>query len=164
MSEQGDNASTRERIEEKASEAYDAVRERTHGLVDDMRQQAELLAERQKATIADRIEGAAAAVRKAAEEFDAQQQPMMAGYAGDVASAISNVSKTVRERGVGDMAADAEDIARQHPGLSLAGGVLLGFAAARFLRAIAAPRPRQRMAGAPAMQPPTTDVGAGGPV
>jgi hypothetical protein len=41
----------------------------------------------------------------------------------------------------------------------LAGCVLLGFAAARFLRAVAEPRPRSRVAAAPSSGP-----GMGGPV
>lgn len=159
MSEHG-NPGARERIEEKASEAYEAVRERTHGLVDDIREQAETIAARQKAMIADRIDGTAAAIRKAAEEFDAQQQPVMAGYAEDIATAVGSVSKAVRNREVSEIAEDAEDIARQHPGLCLAGCVLLGFAAARFLRAVAEPRPRSRTAAVA----PSDGPGMGGRV
>src|SRR3546814_5877843 len=87
--------------------------------------------------MADRIDGVASAIRQAAGELSSQQQPTIAGYVEDVAEAVSGFSNTVRDRDVVDLAHDAEDLARHNPGLFLAGSVLVGFAAARFFRAVA---------------------------
>src|SRR3546814_14937345 len=122
MSEKGGGTATggRERIEEKASEAYEAVRNRASTLVDDVRHQAETIAERQKGMMADRIDGVASAIRQAAGELSSQQQPTTAGYVEDVAEAVSGFSNTVRDRAVVDLAHDPEALAVHNPGRVLA--------------------------------------------
>ncbi|MFN4087870.1 MAG: hypothetical protein ACK4QW_02350 [Alphaproteobacteria bacterium] len=151
---------TTERIAETASEAYDAARERATGLLDEVRLQVDLIASRQKAQFAGRIDGVAAAIRAAASELSAREQPVVAGYVAEVAEAVGGLSDTVRRRDIADFAQDAESLARRHPGLSLAGGVLLGFAAARFLRAVAE-SPRRTAPPPPASPPPEPDWAAG---
>ncbi len=138
----GPTAGMRDRVEEAASETYDSVKDRASGLVDDVRHQAERIVDRQKSTIADQIGGVAAALHSAANELSSREQPRMADCVMDVAAAIDGISAAVRDRHVGDLAHDVEDLARRNPGVFLAGSVLVGFAAARFLRAVANPPPR----------------------
>lgn len=54
---------------------------------------------------------------------------------GSVADGVSSVSRALRQRSVADLAADTKALARKHPGAFLAAAAVLGFAAARYVRA-----------------------------
>jgi len=76
-------------------------------------------------------------LNKAAEELENSNQPMIAGYARQLAGGVQSVSTTLRARGVEDLFGMVGDFARKQPAMFIGAAALLGFAASRFLLASA---------------------------
>lgn len=90
-------------------------------------------AERQKAEGADFVGGLAAAVRRAAGEFE-DQVPQAAHYIRSAADQMQTMSDSLRRRDISQMMADVQSFARRQPTAFLGLSFLAGFAAIRFLR------------------------------
>jgi len=58
----------------------------------------------------------------------------VADYADQVADRIERFSQNLHHRDVGELVADAEDFARDHPEVVLGGALVLGLLTARFLK------------------------------
>ena len=90
-------------------------------------------AEDQKNAGADFVTGIAAAVRRAAGEFDTQI-PQAGEYIRRAADQIDNTSDAIRQRDLSELLDGVQDFARRQPTAFLGATVLAGFAAIRFLK------------------------------
>lgn len=90
-------------------------------------------AEDQKRAGADYVGSLAAAIRRAANEFD-QQLPQAGEYIRSAATQMEIMAETFRHRDVGKMFSDVQSFARRQPTAFLGGSFLAGFVAIRFLR------------------------------
>ena len=66
----------------------------------------------------------------------------VADYADQLADRVDRFARNLQDRDVGELLADAEDFARDHPEVVLGGAFALGLVAARFLKSTSY-RPQQ---------------------
>ncbi len=83
---------------------------------------------------ADQIDQVAQALSRAGEELN-QSQPTLTNYASQFSSTVSTLASRLRDGNMDELINETRDLARRNPGLFLAGGVALGFALSRFLKA-----------------------------
>jgi len=91
------------------------------------------VAETEKKAGTDFAEGMAGAIRRAADEF-ADDVPQAAQYIRGAADQVDYITKSLRDRNVGQLISDVEDFARRQPTAFLGATVIAGFVAMRFLK------------------------------
>ena len=124
------------RVRDEAAGAYADVKAEAAGVVDAARERAEGFAEQQKHAGADRAEGLARAVHRAAEELQGTS-PQLAQYVRQAAASVHHLSRDMRGRSVGDLLGDVEGMARRQPLAFFGAAALAGFALSRFLKSSA---------------------------
>lgn len=149
-----------------AAEAKEAVsrevqdaRDRLSGVTEGLRSQATEAtgtisslvseqAERRKEEAADSLRSFAEAIRRAADELGERNHSMPARLVREAAHGLENLSGSLEQRSVDDMARSMTSFARQNPATFLAGCVIAGVAVGRFLIASGArAQPYQRYQG-----------------
>ena len=116
-------------VKEQASNLSENAKDAVSGAGDKLRS----AAEDQKNAGADFVTGIAAAVRRAANEFDGQV-PQAGEYIRRAADQIDNTSNAIRQRDLGELFQGVQEFARRQPTAFLGASVLAGFAAIRFLK------------------------------
>lgn len=106
------------------------------GITQRLKQDSKDRIETTKRSAADQIDQVAQALNRAGEELGSSQ-PTIANYAGQIASSVSNFATRLRDGSLDDLLNDTRQLARRNPGMFLLGGVALGFALSRFLKASA---------------------------
>lgn len=111
--------------------------ESTNGIAGRVREQAsaQLAAQKNKAT--DGLGSVAQAVRETTQHLREQQHETVAGYAEQAADQLDRVSQRLRDKNVGELMNDAQQLARRQPGLFIGGAFALGLIGARFLKSSA---------------------------
>jgi hypothetical protein len=104
------------------------------GITDRIKQDGKQKIETTKRSAADQIDQVAQALTRAGEELG-QSQPTLANYASQISSSVSTFAARLRDGNMDELVTDARELARRNPGLFLIGGVALGFAVSRFLKA-----------------------------
>jgi hypothetical protein len=107
-------------------------------------QEAKSMLGSQKGRAAESLGGIAQALRQTGEQMQDGQQAAMAQYAQRAADKIEQFSSQLQNKDVDQLLADVEGFARRRPEIFLGGALLLGFAAARFLKS-SAPTPDMQM-------------------
>ncbi len=92
-------------------------------------------AERARSGVASEVSGIADALRRAAGEMRSGS-PQERTF-GQIAEGLADMSETIQDRDVGQLAGDVSDFARRNPIAFLGGAALAGFAATRFVKASA---------------------------
>lgn len=92
--------------------------------------------ESSKRSAAAHVEEVAHAIDRAGAQLD-QNEPTLAAYAGQIAAGVGKLATRLREDSIDDLLDETRRLARRNPALFLAGGVMLGIAASRFLKASA---------------------------
>ena len=106
----------------------------TSGITDRIKQDGKQKIDATKRSAADQIDQVAQALTRAGEELN-QSQPTLANYASQIANSVGTFANRLRDGNMDDLVSDARELARRNPGLFLIGGVALGFAVSRFLKA-----------------------------
>lgn len=78
---------------------------------------------------------AARALDEAASSLSSQDQESLARVTSSLAEQLSRLAQSLEQRNVDELSRDARRLAREHPGLFVAGGVALGLAMSRFFKA-----------------------------
>lgn len=104
------------------------------GMTERLKQDGKQKIETSKRTAADQIDEVARALNRAGEQLN-ESQPTIANYTGQMASSVSRLATRLRDGSIDDLVGDTRELARRNPGMFLAGGVALGFALSRFLKA-----------------------------
>jgi len=121
-------------VKEQASNLSQNARDAVSGAGNKLRS----AAEDQKTAGADFVAGIAAAVRRAAVEFD-DQIPQAGEYIRRAADQIDNTSDALRQRDLSELLQGVQDFARRQPTAFLGATVLAGFVAIRFLKSSTSP-------------------------
>jgi ElaB/YqjD/DUF883 family membrane-anchored ribosome-binding protein len=121
-------------VKEQASHLTDSAKDAVSGAGNRLRS----AAEDQKNAGADFVTGIAAAVRRAAGEFEGQI-PQAGQYIRRAADQIDNTSDAIRQRDLGELFQGVQDFARRQPTAFLGATVLAGFVAIRFLKSSHSP-------------------------
>lgn len=89
--------------------------------------------------ISETADKVAETLRNAAEQ--ARSGPMQAGLMSALSGGVATAAKGLRDRSLGEIAAEVRGVARRNPALFAVGAGLAGFALARFLLSSQAARP-----------------------
>jgi hypothetical protein len=128
----GANGSTADQAKDKAREAAGQAREKAREQVDQRSTQA-----------GEQVSRAAGDARSVAEELRRQGKDAPARYAEQAADRAERLGGYLKESDGETILRDVEDFARRKPWAVAAGGLALGFAASRLLKASSAERYRQ---------------------
>lgn len=151
----GSVGEAQEKAQEVAGEAQEKARDVAGKAQENVRQQVD-----QRSTEAgERVAGTAQDLRSVGEELRKQGKDAPAKLADRAAEQTEKVGSYLKETGPDKMLHDVEDFGRQRPWAVLAGGLVIGVAAARFLKASSRNRYQQRSSSngnAPTGQLPRT--------
>lgn len=118
---------------QSAKELGEEARESAQNLKDRAVQEASKQGEHAKEGLAEEISDVGNALRRAAGELrDGSPQERTFGHMAD---ALADMSDTVRDKDLGEVAGDLSDLARRNPLAFLGGAALLGFVGTRVARA-----------------------------
>jgi len=90
-------------------------------------------------TAADQIDALARGAKSAMSELEANDTLGLSHYLADVADRMSGLASTLRNKSAEQLLHDGSRLARENPGLFLAGSVAVGFGLSRFLKSGTAP-------------------------
>jgi hypothetical protein len=150
------NVGILERLTEQAGEVTDLLRDgartikeqaaETAGeLTTALKGEAARMADAQKARAASRIHSVGWAVHKGAQLLHAGKADAAAGYVDLATQSVEQASKYLEDSDLAQIAEDAADLVRRHPGVTIGGLLLIGVALGRFVKAgQPAERPRER--------------------
>jgi len=111
--------------------------------VQSVKDKAMQIAEAQKASGAEKMQGIAGAVHAAAGSLE-QELPQAAGYIHQAAESLEQASTALKERNLDELMGKVGDFARTQPMAFFGTAVFAGFALSRFLKSSAEPpRPRR---------------------
>lgn len=118
----------------KASETAAVVKDQAKRTVSQVTDQAKTNVDSRLGEVASELGSVAEAVRQTSEDLGGQDQEAIARYGNRIADQIEGVSNYLNNRGVEEVLADVEGLARRQPALFLGGAFTLGLLVGRFLR------------------------------
>ncbi|MDQ2630906.1 MAG: hypothetical protein M3Y75_08020 [Actinomycetota bacterium] len=141
-----------EKAQDVAGQAQEKAREAAGKAQEGVRQQID-----ERSTQAgERVSSTAQDLRSVGEELRKQGKETPAKLADRAAEQTEKVGSYLKDNGPDKMLEDVEDLGRRRPWAVLAGGLVVGVAAARFLKASSRSRYQQRNGTRPAAQVPQT--------
>jgi hypothetical protein len=146
----GSVGEAQDKAQEVAGEAREKARDAAGKAQQGLRQQ---VGER-SSQAGERVASTAQDLRSVGEELRNQGKETPAKLADRAAEQTEKVGSYLKDTGPDEILRDAEDFGRQRPWAVLAGGLVLGAAAARFLKASSRNRYQQRDGARPAAQVP----------
>jgi hypothetical protein len=145
----GGEPSTTEQVKEQVAEKAEAAQEKARGRFRDQ-------VDQRSTQAGERLGSTAADVRSVAEELRRQGKDTPARMVDQVAGQADRAADYLRQASGDRILRDVEDFARSKPWAVAAGGLALGFAASRFLKASSGRRYREAQTGYPQPAPVTT--------
>ncbi|MGF1594834.1 MAG: hypothetical protein ACFCUW_16250 [Kiloniellaceae bacterium] len=133
-----DSSSTERADPSVFEEVGAALKREGRQAAEEARTAAERLARDQRDALADYVAALASAGDRGAEDLEASGYPGSAAAVSRTAGEVEDFAGRLRARAPGELWADVEDFARDHPGLVFAGGFALAFGLTRFLKSSAA--------------------------
>ncbi len=125
----------RREARDSASEVADQARTAAAGIAGDVTRQARAALDRRKNAAAGEVSGVADALRSTADTLRRQQKEDLGRYTERAARGLDEISRSLRERDIDELAQRLRSYARSEPALFLGGAVALGFALTRFFKA-----------------------------
>ena len=129
-------------LRQQAGQLVDDAQNKMDETIHVAQQEAKSMLGSQKGRAAESLGGIAQALRQTGQQMQDGQQAAVAQYAQQAADKIEQFSSQLQNKDVDQLLADVEGFARRRPEIFLGGALLLGFAAARFLKS-SAPREMQ---------------------
>ena len=120
-----------------ATESTHAGAASSEGIVGRVRDQATAQLSSQKDRATDGLGTVAQAVRQTTRHLREEQHDTVARYADQAADQIERFSQRLREKDVGELLNDAQQLARRKPALFVGGAFALGLLGARFMKSSA---------------------------
>jgi hypothetical protein len=120
-------------VREEAAGVLSEAKAEVSDVADKARERAESFAEEQKAAGAVHAEGIARAVHRAADELQ-DASPQLAGYVREAGEAVSSLARNMRDRSLGNLAGDVQELARRQPVAFFGAAIFAGFAISRFVK------------------------------
>jgi hypothetical protein len=106
----------------------------TNGIVGKVKEQATAQLSSQKDRATDGLGSVAQAVRQTTQHLRDNQNDTVARYAEQAAEQIERFSERLRNKDVGELMNDAQQLARRQPALFVGGAFAIGLLGARFLK------------------------------
>ena len=117
-----------------ATHSTDATSTNTSGIVGKVKEQATAQLSTQKNRATDGLGSVAQAVRQTTQHLRDNQNDTVARYAEQAADQIERFSERLRNKDVGELMNDAQQLARRQPALFVGGAFAIGLLGARFLK------------------------------
>jgi hypothetical protein len=136
-----------------AQEAAQQAQQTARRAAGEGRERAKQQIDQRSTQAGERLESNGSDLRSVGEELRKQGKEGPAKLADDAAQRVERVGGYLKESDADRMLRDVEDFGRRQPLALLAGGLLLGFAASRFLKASSSRRYGEYQRGIAAPQP-----------
>jgi len=104
------------------------------GLMDRVRDSATSQLGAQKDRATEGIDSVAQAVRQSTQQLRDQKHETIAQYVEQAADQLERFARRMKDRNVGDLAREAQELARRRPALFIGSAFALGLLGARFLK------------------------------
>jgi ElaB/YqjD/DUF883 family membrane-anchored ribosome-binding protein len=157
-------------VGDKAQELAGEAKEKAQQAAGDARGRVREQVEERSTRAGEQVSGAAGDLRSVGEELRKQGKDTPAKLAEQAAERTERLGSYLTGSSADRILSDVEDLARRQPWAVVAGGLALGFAASRLLKASSTQRYQQRSLGAPQAASPAsngngarTDREIGGP-
>ncbi|MBT2339347.1 MULTISPECIES: hypothetical protein [Pseudomonas] len=115
------------------------IKEDVNEAIGSAREQADAHFGQYRDTAADQIDALARGAKSAMSEIEANDTLGLSHYLADMADSMSGLAGKLRNMSAEQMLHDGTRLARENPGLFLAGSVAVGFGLSRFLKAGSSP-------------------------
>ena len=133
--ERQSNTSSQGRPEESLHDIKDDVNE----AIGSARERADAHFGQYRDTAADQIDALARGAKSAMSELEANDTLGVSHYLADMADSMSGLASKLRNKSAEQLLHDGSRLARENPGLFLAGSIAVGFGLSRFLKAGTSP-------------------------
>ena len=130
-----DSASTTDQVKDQVRDKAQVAQDKARGALGQARGRLSDQVDQRSTQAGERVAGTASDVRSIAEELRNQGKDAPANLAEQVANQADRVGDYLKEASGDRLLRDVEDFARRQPMLVAAGGLVLGFAASRFMKA-----------------------------
>jgi hypothetical protein len=127
-------------VQDKAREAAGQVQEKAQEAAGQAKGRVREQVDQRSTTAGEQVQSAAQDARSVAEELRNKGKDQPAKYAEQAADRVDRLGSYLKDSDADKILGDVEDFARRQPMAVLAGGLVLGFAASRFLKASSAKR------------------------
>jgi len=117
-----------------ATHSTEAHSTNTSGIVGKVKEQATAQLSSQKDRATDGLGSVAQAVRQTTQHLRDNQNDTVARYAEQAAEQIERFSERLRNKDIGELMTDAQQLARRQPALFVGGAFAIGLLGARFLK------------------------------
>jgi hypothetical protein len=129
------SGSTTEQVKDQVREKAEVAREKAQGAAQQAQSRFRDQVDQRSTQAGERLTGTASGVRSVAEELRRQGKDTPARLAEQAAGQADRVADYLKGASGERILRDVEDLARRQPWAVAAGGLVLGFAASRFLKA-----------------------------
>jgi ElaB/YqjD/DUF883 family membrane-anchored ribosome-binding protein len=124
-------------LRQKAKEDLASVRNIAQEEFSNVSARAGEMAEEQKGFAAEKMAGIAAAIKKAGDELENQEQPDVGRMTRQMGETVERFAEDIKGRNMSEIAGMAEDFGRRQPLAFLGMAAIAGLAASRFIGASA---------------------------
>jgi hypothetical protein len=138
------DASTTEQVKDQVRDKAQLAQEKAQGALGQARSRLRDQVDQRSTQAGDQVHSAAQDVRGVADQLRGQGKDAPARVAEQVADRAESFGTYLRDADGERLLRDVEDVARRQPWLVAAGGLALGFAASRFLKASSSRRYQSR--------------------
>jgi hypothetical protein len=136
-----------EQVKDKAAEVAGQAQEKAQEATEQAKSRASEQIDQRTTEAGEQVATTAESLRSVAEELRNKGQSSPAQMADQAADRAERLGGYLRDADSERLLSDLEDLARRQPWAVVAGGLVLGFAAARFLKASSSQRYQQRQSG-----------------
>lgn len=135
---------TGQQVADKAQEVAGQAQEKVGEAAEQAKGQLRTQVDQRSSQAGEQVAGTASDIRSVAEQLRQQGKDQPARLAEQAADRAERLGRYLSESDADRLLADVEDLARRQPWAVVAGGLFLGFAASRVLKASSADRYQQR--------------------
>lgn len=121
-------------VKQKAGETKDHVVAQLKDVRDEVTSQTKSGLQEGRHQVASQVGGVASAFQQVGEQLRNEDHPHLAQYTERVGSRVKGVADYLENRDLGDIVSDVEGFARRQPAAFVGLSLVLGLAAARFLK------------------------------
>src|SRR5690242_3725923 len=129
----GSAQQTADQAREKVGEAADQAKEKAQNVKSQAQDRVREQVDQRSTEVGERVSGTAGDIRSVGQELRNQGKDGPARFADQAADRIESAGSYLRDADADRILNDVEDFGRQRPWAVLAGAVVVGVAAARFL-------------------------------
>lgn len=123
----------------RTEDSLNHIKEDVNEAIGNAREQADAHFGQYRDTAADQIDALARGAKSAMSELEANDTLGLSHYLADMADCMTGLAGKLRNKSAEELLHDGSRLARENPGLFLAGSVVVGFGLSRFLKAGTSP-------------------------